>query len=138
MIKINFGTKAVIFTALVILIKLAGQELQDANWLFNHPAYKDSTSSEIIIASQIIDFSKNRFDLRVEEAKYSISTTVASVSNNKGELLFYTNGCQVLQADHQLMENGDSLNFGKYYVEWWQNCKDGYNGMQDILILNDP
>ncbi|HRD07917.1 MAG: T9SS type A sorting domain-containing protein [Saprospiraceae bacterium] len=139
MIKINFGTKAVIFTALVIFtIKLAGQELQDANWLFNHPAYKDSTSSEIIIASQIIDFSKNRFDLRVEEAKYSISTTVASVSNNKGELLFYTNGCQVLQADHQLMENGDSLNFGKYYVEWWQNCKDGYNGMQDILILNDP
>ncbi len=139
MIKNSSSTKAVIFTALVIFtIKLAGQELQDANWLFNHPAYKDSTSSEIIIASQIIDFSKNRFDLRVEEAKYSISTTVASVSNNKGELLFYTNGCQMLQADHQLMENGDSLNFGKYYVEWWQNCKDGYNGMQDLLILNDP
>ncbi len=139
MINYSSSTKAVLFTALVIFtIKLTGQELQDANWLFNHPAYKDSTSSAIIIASQIIDFSKNRFDLRVEEAKYSISTTVASISNNKGELLFYTNGCQVLQADHQLMENGDSLNFGKYYVEWWQNCKDGYNGMQDILILNDP
>ena len=87
---------------------------------------------------KLLILAKNRFDLRVEEAKYSISTTVASVSNNKGELLFYTNGCQVLQADHQLMENGDSLNFGKYYVEWWQNCKNGYNGMQDILILNDP
>lgn len=122
MINYSSSTKAVLFTALVIFtIKLTGQELQDANWLFNLPAYKDSTSSEIIIASQIIDFSKNRFDLRVEEAKYTISTTVASISNNKGELLFYTNGCQVLQADHQLMENGDSLNFGKVY------CKIQFN-----------
>ena len=122
MINYSSSTKAVVFTALVLfVIKLTGQELQDANWLFNHPAYKDSTSSAIIIASQIIDFSKNRFDLRVEEAKYTISTTVASISNNKGELLFYTNGCQVLQADHQLMENGDSLNFGKVY------CKIQFN-----------
>lgn len=139
MINYSSSTKAVVFTALVLfVIKLTGQELQDANWLFNLPAYKDSTSSEIIIASQIIDFSKNRFDLRVEEAKYTISTTVASISNNKGELLFYTNGCQVLQADHQLMENGDSLNFGKVYSESLNNCKYGYSTREDIVILNDP
>jgi gliding motility-associated-like protein len=33
----------------------------------------------------------------------------AAYSNAKGELLFYTNGVQIWNADHELMENGDGL-----------------------------
>jgi hypothetical protein len=110
------------------------QEKQDYNWIFAHKA----SGHNGYVVSTILNFQNNQLNKINDTTKYSIVTSSASVSDSRGNLLFYTNGCQVLQADHNLMENGDSLNFGKYYVEWWNNCKDGYNGMQDILILNDP
>ncbi|MBK8698900.1 MAG: T9SS type A sorting domain-containing protein [Saprospiraceae bacterium] len=67
-----------------------------------------------------------------------MSDNNASVSNLNGQLLFYTNGCKVVQANHQLMENGDSINFGKFIIDFWANCEYGYIGWQDIIILNDP
>lgn len=41
----------------------------------------------------------------------------ASICDTDGNLLFYYNGCRVIDSTKQMMENGDSLNYGRT----WEN-----------------
>ncbi|MBK8701674.1 MAG: T9SS type A sorting domain-containing protein [Saprospiraceae bacterium] len=129
----------VAFVTLCFLLakNVSSQEYQDYNWIFNLRNYKDTTFTSTFISSVNCNFDSSTLHINYEEGNFKIYQNNGSVSDNNGKLLFYTNGCQVLQADHNLMQNGDSINFGKYYVEWWDNCSFGYNGWQDIIILND-
>jgi len=63
---------------------------------------------------------------------------VASISDVNGNLLAYTNGCQVANRNHEVMPNGDSLNFNQPFYDFWLNCERGYTGRQSIAILPDP
>ncbi len=68
-----------------------------------------------------------------------IDKCVASVSDKNGNIMLYTNGCQVANRNHQLMPNGDSLNYNdRFYRDFWRNCDGGYPSRQSILILPDP
>jgi type IX secretion system substrate protein len=60
----------------------------------------------------------------------------ASISDNDGNLLFYSNGCYVKDANHQIMPNGEHLNPGLIYDD---NCPDGgYTAQGGIIILPLP
>jgi hypothetical protein len=85
-------------------------------------------------------FDFNQKPMKVEEKllTYGFYGSRASVCDAEGNLLFYSNGQGVLNADHQLMPNGDSLNWG-LYTEWaWYYPELGYPGPQDNIILRDP
>jgi len=62
-----------------------------------------------------------------------------SISNTDGELLFYSNGCNVYNKEGVIMENGDSLNYD-VFIEIFMagDCTLLYNGSQDIMILPFP
>ena len=62
----------------------------------------------------------------------------ATISDSLGRLLFYSNGCQVVGADHQVLPNGSNLNKGDWFDMIGDSCFGGYLGFQDILILPDP
>ena len=63
----------------------------------------------------------------------------ASIADENGELLFYTNGCAVANRKHEVMPHGDSLNWGIFLELFWSSdCSGGYPGRQDILILPNP
>ncbi|MDX1910233.1 MAG: hypothetical protein SFV22_02045, partial [Saprospiraceae bacterium] len=62
---------------------------------------------------------------------YIISRPTAFISDKNGQLLAYTNGCAILNREHQIMANGDTLNPGVVYDEFcnpngdyplWQPC----------------
>jgi len=61
--------------------------------------------------------------------------TVASICDTAGNLLFYTNGISIFGADHKIIQNGDSINFGKYWDTW--KIK-GYASTQGIQIIPRP
>jgi hypothetical protein len=61
--------------------------------------------------------------------------THAAINRNNGELLFYTNGKQVANKNHELMPNGDSL-FN--YSSQWDLYFTGSFTPQGALILPDP
>ena len=63
---------------------------------------------------------------------------VASISDDRGNILAYTNGCQVANRNHEVMPNGDSLNFNQPFYDFWLNCERGYTGRQSIFIIPDP
>jgi hypothetical protein len=39
----------------------------------------------------------------------------SSICNREGKLLFYTNGCSIVNNNHKIMMKGDSLNYGDIY-----------------------
>ncbi|MFM2393275.1 MAG: hypothetical protein RLZZ546_1257, partial [Bacteroidota bacterium] len=61
-----------------------------------------------------------------------------SISDKEGSLLFYFNGCAVFNKFGEVMPNGDSINAGVWFDKFWKDCRYGYPGNQDVLILNDP
>ena len=61
--------------------------------------------------------------------------TNASISDSTGNLLFYTNGIVVVNAQHQVMENGDSLNPGEVAWDWYN---EGYIVQQGAVFVPMP
>ena len=45
------------------------------------------------------------------------------MSDEKGQLLFYSNGCRIINHAHQTMENGDNLSPGLQHESW---CNTGF------------
>ncbi len=83
-----------------------------------------------------IQFVFKNGDLEVKEVEdqASISGAVCAMSDeNTGELLFYSNGTQIFSSNHELMENGDSLNFSQYN----SNRKVGYYMNKSMIALKE-
>ncbi|MBK8968215.1 MAG: T9SS type A sorting domain-containing protein [Lewinellaceae bacterium] len=57
------------------------------------------------------------------------------VSNSDGELLFYTNGCEVLNRNHAVMLNGHDLNPGEIHTRYCDQLEWGYPSNQGNLIF---
>ena len=108
------------------------QSKQDYNWLlgFEEPG----------VLGYRIDFNNSSFEIISQSNGFPFDNQNASISDENGNLLFYSNGCAVINRESELMENGDSLNYDQFLeLANWGDCKEqGYPGVQDILILKDP
>ena len=97
-----------------------------------------STVSDSFLALEI-NFNEIPALPKTRNAGLQLGQNNASMSDSEGNLLFYTNGCAVADADHNVMMNGDSINEGAFFDTFWQgNCRNGYPGKQDVIILDDP
>ncbi|MEM6966010.1 MAG: hypothetical protein AAF573_14680, partial [Bacteroidota bacterium] len=93
---------------------------RDYVWLRGYDAnYYQNASGE----GTIINFNEDIVAFEFIENDMNFNQMNASISDPLGNLLFYTNGCYVADASHQIMERGDSLNYpGEVYDN---NCLDG-------------
>lgn len=111
---------------------------EDFNWLGGYN-YDNLPPDTLIIEGYRIDFNNKPFRIDNNiDVKYGILGNNASISDKNGNLLFYTNGCAVLDRNMNIMPNGDSINGGKWFDLNRLHCSFGYPGFQDVLILNDP
>ena len=87
----------------------------------------------------ITDFSTNPPYTYYNYRKLNFRACNASLSDSLGNLLAYTNGCDIAGADDEIMEGGDTINAG--YVNYLQ-CRQynyGYSsGDQSALMLPMP
>lgn len=100
--------------------KLIGQQLRyDDNWLIGYDG-NDGHSR--------FNFKQNTLNIDVFNSRMEMDENLA-MSDKDGNLLFYTNGCQIFNKKHKLMTNGDSLilnGFGQYCennlsIPFWQS-----------------
>jgi hypothetical protein len=104
------------------------------DYLTTHPdGYKDAAEGMII-----------RFDRSpplIEKHPIPFVMLSSSVMSNPvtGDLMFYTNCCRIMDKNHQIMENGDSINLG---VQWRYFCNEGpssfYSDFNGSLSLPIP
>jgi len=86
----------------------------------------------------VFDFNQKPMSIEYQKLTYGFTSNMTSICDEWGNLLFYSNGRGVLNADHQLMPNGDSINWGLFTEFAWPTMGNGYPGIQDIIILRDP
>lgn len=82
----------------------------DTNWIIGQ-------DGEILM-----DFNDSivEITLRPEVAFFTMTGTNISISDSSGQLLFYSNGCDIRDITDEIMQNGDSINLGivqDYYCE---------------------
>jgi len=67
---------------------------------------------------------------------YIFDRPKAAISDKNGNLVGYTNGCMIVNRNHQLMLNGDTLSPGSVFNEF---CEDGdYPSWQPAIFLPTP
>lgn len=84
----------------------------------------------------IINFSTSSFTQHLVNSSIYIQNSNASISDTAGNLLFYTNGFKIINKNHTIMENGDSLNCCTSYFQ--DGMQTGFGSPQGALILPKP
>lgn len=90
--------------------------------------------------SVIIDFSTGQPTVTLDNMDIVFEYASTYIANEMGELAFYTNGCQVKNANRTLMQNGSHLNPGEVYDEYcvFSQTKRYPHGIQASLSLPWP
>lgn len=101
----------------------------DNNWLFGYEAFGRPRF--------ILNFDGDT--ARLIQTTWTQRTTYSffSMSDSQGRLQFYTNGLEIYNADHTPMENGDSINIGRFW-DSAHGSGDGYPDDTGYLILPFP
>lgn len=106
----------------------------DYNWMFGY----DGNVNDERFGIFKINFNQNPVLLeRQNDTLMDIYISNATMSDNLGNLLFYTNGCYIADKTHQMMLNGDNINPGIVHDN---TCHVfGYSaGTQSCLTLPHP
>lgn len=121
--------KNILYTIFLLIAstQVSGQNKQDYHWFFGGPT-----------PLLEVNFNEQNPEFKIRTEGLDFDTNNVSISDDDGILLFYSNGCSVANAVHEVMPNGDSINAGPFFDEFWRDCKHGYPGRQDIIILKDP
>ena len=126
--------KSFVFGILVFLLSLSmtySQSKADYVWIFGSNALSLEGSE-----GSLVSFNGEGRDTSYVQLTESIGFNNASICDDSGNLMFYTNGCQVFDSTFQVMENGDDINYGEIHDSF---CDFGsYNGMQNSIIIPDP
>lgn len=84
----------------------------------------------------ILNFNGDILKTEPIDKPMELEGSCAIMCDSAGKLLFYSNGCYIADATHQMMENGDSI--GKGYLES-SFCNTGGNPeRQSIIALPKP
>ncbi|GAB4497447.1 MAG: hypothetical protein OHK0019_31080 [Saprospiraceae bacterium] len=119
-------------------VLLQAQVKFDNTWIFGDNL-SDTSGGKFWGA--ILDFKETPPNLSFFQIPVDLDAT-AMISDSAGNLLFYSNGCIILNRKHEAMPNGDSINFGG--ATYQQTCgfelaaPRGYLSHQGILILPWP
>ncbi len=113
----------------------------------NHDYYwpmgYDSFQNDTTYGRTVIDFREDPPSVYREDRELNISSTMASFCDSAGNILFYTNGIQMIGSNHERIENGDSLNTGYYAsLDYHSGYKVNHSefflpkpGNEDTLLL---
>ena len=121
----------IFFLIFTILSNITAQNKRDYKWVmgWNLPDLK---------GGNIIDFDNNR-SIDTGFLAFAMAENCVNICDKNGKLLMYSNGCAIADRTHSIMQNGDSINYGK---AWQDFCpykySVGYPVTQNSLILPDP
>ena len=126
--------KKLLFCIAICLPLLArAQSKYDSNWLFGYPPNEPQN----YFGGTLVSFDGSDHNISFFETEIAYSGDNASISDKYGNLVAYTNGCQIQNREHHLMENGDNINPG---IAHQQQCSEasGYSNEQGSLFLPKP
>ncbi|MDX2278154.1 MAG: hypothetical protein NW218_01145 [Saprospiraceae bacterium] len=124
--------KIILYAACLLPLFATAQNAYDNIWLLGYPP-NDSVG---LSGGTRLDFSNGNPVMRYFPLPFGVGDDACTMSNGVGLLQFYTNGCQVANADNVEMKNGDNLNPGPLRKSWCENLS--YNLHQGSVCLPRP
>jgi PKD repeat protein len=92
--------KLAIFLVFLNLAHLSGQAW-DAIWILGQDESVNGTGS-----GSLLNFNTGELEVSFIQNRYFLDASNTVMSNKAGQLQFYSNGCYVFNANHEIMENG--------------------------------
>jgi hypothetical protein len=124
--------KYLIFLIILFSFGIVQAQRHDNIWIFGYNS-KDTIPG---IEGSICAFDQNPGVFFYQPIGLNLHVSSTNIADSSGHLLFYTNGCAIANAQHEIMENGDGLNPGTIHDNY---CEYGYiAGPQSALILPKP
>ncbi len=124
-----------VFGLFILTDCIFGQSTSDHIWVGGYQKNFDGQGGHNM---HIMDFSNDTLNTGYINGPMGILDNNASICNHEGSLLFYTNGRTVMNAHHEIIENGRDINDGDWARRYWPDPTRGFPGSQDIIILPDP
>ena len=126
------------FILLLLTLSLAAESQSDKRdyvWLFSNNTLADEGKE-----AYLFDFNDNGNVVQSFQngTPLEFSGNNASICDREGNLLYYTNGCHIAGADHQILPNGSGLNPGPFITEFLMDTCSDYRSIQEVLFLEDP
>lgn len=106
MSKLTYIVLALLFSTTFLL----GQEKRDYRWIIGYdPSLLDSIGEAILL-----NFNENPRHISMINSVYNfwMEGSNTSMCDKEGNLLFYSNGCKIVNAKGEVMQNGDGINPG--------------------------
>jgi hypothetical protein len=128
-----FAMKKTLFVLLTLPLSLFAQK-HDYIWVTgdsNNP--NDTTKGGLVI-----DFHQNPPYAYYNYRELNLRTCNASICDTAGNLLFYTNGCDIGGADDEILDNGEGINLGNVYQAKCEVENYYTSGYQSVIILPVP
>ncbi|HFA51377.1 MAG TPA: hypothetical protein ENJ95_20380, partial [Bacteroidetes bacterium] len=119
------------FLLLVSLFQKASSQNHDFYWPMGYSSFGPDTT----FGRTVIDFNTDPPQIYREDRELNFSATVASFCDSLGNLLVYTNGIRIVDNEHNLLENGDSLNLEPFVST---NYESGYRVAHSEIFLQKP
>ena len=95
----------------ITINKTTAQYKHDYHWYFG---YQNNAINDSIMGIDV-NFNSHPVSVRPKMLPFEIFVSNITMSNEDGNLLFYTNGCQIANRNHEIMMNGDSINPGEVH-----------------------
>lgn len=129
--KINWKN-FILLISVNIVTPSVGQVYPDQYWLLGaHESIPQPGANNAVLFFDDTGLSVAETDMHI-----NIESTVATMVDSTGRLLFYSNGCFIANANGELMENGDGLNPGEMH-DW--TCESaGYTAPFGAVALASP
>lgn len=122
-----------LFLSIICSFSLIAQK-EDYAWFIDI-----NQDGEIPVQGLLFDWNLKNADPIPIDLPYGISSNNASICDKDGNLLFWSNGCSVVNKNQEVMPNGDTLNWDPFRVLFnFDDCQRGLPGTQSIKILPDP
>jgi type IX secretion system substrate protein len=119
--------KGVLLFFLAFSFVAHAQDKHNNIWIFGY----GSSGNRVIL-----DFTEGQMELLNENFEMGLGLTNTIMSDKDGKLLFYSNGCDINNADHEIMENGEEISPGLMEDIY---CAAGYTVWpQGVLALPYP
>lgn len=122
------------FTIILCFYTLSLLQSQKISW----PAGYNQRVNENINQSFWIDINGDIISTNIADSPIiSFESTVASlIDSSSGKLLFYSNGCKILNSVGEIMKNGDQVNSGDLHNEVCDHY--GYLLDHSMAVINYP
>jgi Secretion system C-terminal sorting domain len=111
-----------LFLPTLLFSQLRQDSLSDRVWVLGY-GYIDSVPGEYLIYNVTLDFNSDGIKIRDSIIQNSLNMDYAnsSICNQKGGLLFYTNGCSVADSSNHIINGLEKINNGVFQDNLCEN-----------------